>query len=533
VVACLRADHATLSFKSRSRPSSVVPCSILFDTPDERLMAQRREPPECFRDLNLDQVVTAATAGREAYDLLPIFHSSLSGVEAIRYRHEVFRDFESSDVFACVRSFCERMRGVRGAVVETRKLYHELQRQRQDLDTVGEYCEAVSALTRALTLTHLRSRGLIRLRQYLGEYTRSMAFGTLAAETERLQADLAAIAYAVRIDGKRIEVSRYGGEPDYAAEVLEAFAKFRQGAVEQHEFALRNYAQMNHIEAAILERVARLFPQIFSALAQYCERHCDFLDTVVTNFEREAQFYLAWLEYLRPLETAGLRVCYPEVSQGAKSSRCSDTFDLALAHRLVRERGAVVINDFELRGRERIMVVSGANQGGKTTFARLIGQVHYLAGIGCPVAGREATVPLVDQVLTHFEREERVETLSGKLEESLQRMRRLLEQATSSSLLIMNESFDSTTVSDALFLSREILRRVMERDVLCICVTFLDELASLSEKTVSYLATVDPQDPAKRTYSVLRRPAEGLAYAMAIAEKYGLTYERVKERIAR
>lgn len=177
------------------------------------------------------------------------------------------------------------------------------------------------------------------------------------------------------------------------------------------------------------------------------------------------------------------------------------------------------------------MVVSGANQGGKTTCARLIGQMHYLAGIGCLIAGREATLPFVDRVLTHFEREERVETLSGKLEESLQRMRRLLEQATSSSLLIMNESFDSTTVSDALFLSREILRRVVGRDMLCVCVTFLDELASLSEKTVSYLATVDPQDPAKRTYRVVRRPAEGLAYAMAIAEKYGLTYERVKERI--
>ena len=509
-------------------------CSILFDTPDERLVAERREAPDCFRDLNLDQIITAAVAGREDYDLLPVFHLPLPSVEAVRYRHEVFRDFENPQVIACVRSFSERIHGVRTTLVQTRKLYYELQRQRQDLDTIGEYCEAVNALMRALTLANIRSPGLVRLRQCLGDYTRSMAFGTLAAETERLQADLAAITYAVRIDGKRIEVSRYGGEPDYAAQVLETFAKFRQGVVEQREFSLRSYAEMNHIEAAILERVARLFPELFSTLAQYCDRHRDFLDSVVTGFEREAQFYLAWLEYLRPLEKAGLRVCYPEVSQAATSpSRCTDAFDLALSRGLVGAGAAVVVNDFELQAPERIMVVSGANQGGKTTFARLIGQIHYLASIGCPVAGREASLPLVDQVLTHFEREERVQTLSGKLEESLERMRRLLEKATASSLLIMNESFDSTTVSDALFLSRAILRRVMERDMLCVCVTFLDELASLSEKTVSYVAMVDPQDPAKRTYRVLRRPAEGLAYAMAIAEKYGLTYERVKERIPR
>lgn len=506
-------------------------CSILFDTPDEKLVTERREMPECFRDLNLDQIVTAATAGREDYDLLPIFNLPLSSVEAIRYRHEVFQDFENPDAFACVRSFSERMRAVRTTLVETRNLHYELQRQRQHLDTIGDYCEAVNALTRALTLVNLRSRGVIRLRQYLGDYTRSMAFGTLAAETERLQSDLSTITYAVRIDGKRIEVSRYGGEPDYAAEVLATFAKFRQADVEAREFSFRAYGEMNHIEAAILERVARLFPETFSALAQYCERHREFLDPVVTGFEREAQFYLAWLEYLRPLKKSGLSVCYPQVSQAGRSHRCTDTFDLALARGLVGGGATVVVNDFELQSPERIMVVSGANQGGKTTFARMIGQIHYLAGIGCPIAGREAALPLVDQVLTHFEREERVETLSGKLEESLERMRGLLEKATASSLLVMNESFDSTTVGDALFLSREILQRVTERGMLCVCVTFLDELSSLSENTVSYVAMVDPQDPAKRTYRVMRRPAEGLAYAMAIAEKYGLTYERVKERI--
>lgn len=506
--------------------------SILFDMADAKRAPEWREPPECLHDLNLDQVFAAATAGREDYDLLPVFHLPLSSIDAVRYRHEVFQDFENPDVSACVTSFSDRVRRVRQSLLETRKIYYELQRQRQGLDTIAEYCEAVSALTRALTVAALRSRGLIQLRQFLDDYTRSMAFGSLAAETETLQADLSAITYAVHIEGKRIEVCRYGGEPDYATEVLETFAKFSQSVVAPPDFRLRSSSEMNHIEAAILDRVARLFPEVFSALAQYCDRHRDFLDPVICGFERDAQFYLAWLEYLRPLQKAGYGVCYPDVSRSEKSSRGSGAFDLALAQSLVRDGAAVVINDFALREPERIAVVSGANQGGKTTFARMMGQVHYLAGIGCLVAGREAVLPFVDQVLTHFDREERVETLSGKLEESLERMHGLLERATPFSLLIMNESFDSTTVSDALFLSREILRRVMERDMLCVCVTFLDELASLSERTVSYVATVDERDPARRTHKVIRRPAEGLAYAMAIAEKYGLTYERVKDRIA-
>ncbi len=505
--------------------------SVLFADPDAVPPDDGDGAPDYFQDLSLDQVVTAITKGFEEYDLAPFFHVRLMSLAAVAYRQDVMRDMEDRTLRRAIGAFAERMRTMRQRLGLTKKGYYEREKQRWFLGAVEAYADAVEGLAGDLEKLELTSLGLRSFREALAVQARAETFRTLVEESRRVAASLATIRYGLLIDGGTVTVSLHGGESDYSVAVVETFRKFQQGSAKDYRYKFQDVWTMNHIEAQIVDRVALLHPETFAALERFCQEHAEFVDPMVARFDREIQFFVATLDHVERLRRVGLSFCTPQLLDRRKDIAARDTFDMALAEKLRRENGTVVCNGFFLQGVERMLVVTGPNQGGKTTFARTFGQLHHLASLGLPVPGREARLLLADGIFTHFERGENLANLHGKLEDDLVRIRRILDRATSKSILIINEIFSSTTLDDALLLGREVLGRILELDALCVCTTFLDELTALGEKTVSVVAAVDPDDPAVRTFRIERRPADGLAYALAIAEKRRVTYRWLVERI--
>jgi DNA mismatch repair ATPase MutS len=505
--------------------------SILFDRSDAGRRLDEGAARDLLADLRLDHVIDSIADDRDEYDLRPLFLTPLGNVDSVNYRQDVFRDLEDPALMAHIRAFSKSLRSMREHLAhgELNSRYRKL---RWFAGAVGVYSEAVTELTSALATTNLRSQGFLGLREYLDSYAKSIEFTTLVGDTKKITAELASIRYRLDVIGEQVRVARAtdGPESDYATEIDRLFERFKTGTVTEYSFSLSASVAMYELEGAVLDTVAQIYPRAFAGLEKYADRHSGYLDATIAAFDREIHFYLEYKGYIAGLRARGLAVCYPVVSADSKAISAHAAYDLALAHRL-HGAVAIVTNDFFLDGPERVLVITGPNQGGKTTFARMFGQMHFLASLGLPVPGLDARLHLTDNVLTHFQRQERVENQRSELEIGLQHVHKILERATANSLIILNEVFSSTSLTDAVFLNTAVLARITDLDALCVCVTFLDELSTLNEKTVSMVGSVDPDDPAVRTYKVVRRPANGLAYAAAIAAKYSLSYDSVKRRI--
>ena len=505
--------------------------SVLYAHHADRPSPGPSPTPTFFSDLGLDQIVSAVLKGKEEYELDKYYHEPLSSREAILYRQEALRDIERPGMMSKLRVFAQRMHTMRERLSQVEKRHNPGQRWRWFLDIVFQYCDTVRTLDSDLQGVDLQSAAFCKVRHHVSEFATSDRFVKIAEEAKTITDQMAALRYTILIDGLHVTIAPPSGESDYGREVQAAFSNFTSASNKAYPFDHDESLDVDAVEARILEKVAGIYPDPFIALLNFFETNQIFRDPAIDAFDREVQFYISYLAYIAPLKKEGLRFCYPDPRDDDQAETVEGSFDIALATKLQRNHAVPVTNDYHLAGAERIIVVSGPNQGGKTTFARTFGQLHYIGALGLPVAATMARLFVPDKIFTHFERTEQMASLRGKLQDDLIRVHEILAAATPRSVIIINEIFASTTLADALSLSRKIGATIIDLDAICVWVTFIEEVASLGGSVVSMVSAVEADYPDHRTFKVLRQPANGLAYAMSIARKYRLTRNAIRERI--
>ncbi len=206
------------------------------------------------------------------------------------------------------------------------------------------------------------------------------------------------------------------------------------------------------------------------ALAQ----SADHVRSFFTALKNDLAFYVGCLNLHGRLTGMGGPVCFPVPEPlGARRLACHGIYDVSLALQTGRP---VVGNDVQADGID-LIVITGANQGGKSTLLRSIGQAQCLLQNGLFVGAEAMRADVCSGVYTHFKREEDSRLESGKLDEELGRMSRIVDHLGAHALVLMNESFAATNEREGAEIGRQIVTALVDNRVRVVCVTHMYELA--------------------------------------------------------
>ncbi len=505
--------------------------SLLFlDTPTMNSVNK-----DTLQDLHLEEIIETIVENDpdDQEFLASVLKCPLESLQEISYRQEVFVDLQVPILLDSIKKFTNSIKKVERSLVTTSKLQYRWYQYRYLLDTSQLYCDTITELTGVLNERQPTSRGLTELSLYLDELSGSQRFIDLAQDINQVAEALKEVQYSMVIDVGRVDVRLYKGESDIRLRVEKVFNRFMEddiGTYRQRRLQGPT-PYVNHIEAQVLEGVSKLHPKAFGLLQKFWNKWKEFLDPNILTIARDLRFYLAVEDLATRLRSSGLNLTLPEIVANDWLINVDEGFDLALTLKLMKKRQRPVCNDICIGPNKRIAFIVGPNSGGKTTFARQIGQLLYLAHIGCPVPGDNVQVPLIDNILTIFERGEAMDNPVGKLQDELLRLKAVLDEVTPRSLIVLNELFSSTTLQDAQELAHLVIDQLGKVGAFCVWVTFIDGLSQGVGKAQRFVTQVQPEDPTIRTYKVLAGQATYTGYAKSIAEKYRLDQASLRRRL--
>jgi len=188
----------------------------------------------------------------------------------------------------------------------------------------------------------------------------------------------------------------------------------------------------------------------------------------------ELGFYVGALNLYEQLAAVEEPVCYPEPAPPEQLTLTArELYDPCLALRMNRK---VVGNNLDADGKD-LIIVTGANQGGKSTFLRSLGLAHVMMQAGIFTAAQSLTSTVTLGVFTHYKREEDATMSGGKFDEELARMSAIADQIKPHCLLMCNESFAATNEREGSDIAAEVIRAMNDADIRVVFVTHMYDLS--------------------------------------------------------
>ena len=305
----------------------------------------------------------------------------------------------------------------------------------------------------------------------------------------------------------------------------------------------------NDLEAPLFRELKEINSEYISHLDRAIRAYFKKSTEDILTFESQMSFYIGAKRIVEAVRARGLEMTRPKyLPMEERKLVAKGIFDLSFYTQMVASnpmgslKDKIITNDVTMDDDGRFFVLTGANNGGKTTYTRAVGIIQVLAQAGIYVPCASCEISPVDFIYTHFPKEEEVGLNTSRFTQECKQFKVTVDNATRYSMLLLNESIQSTTPTECVYIATELTKIFRCVGVRGVYATHLLELAKNLDKIndevagdtklVSIVTTVDTTSDNRRLYKIIRSAPQEFGYAKTIYEKFGVSFEEVKKRMS-
>lgn len=502
-----------------------------------------------IQSLKIDTMVVLIKESYRGFSDLALENFFTTDEKVLKYRLDIVEDLVENP--ALYKVFCDSLPLIYNI--------HDLRRVLSSDFTVDSalssarflemYLEIVKLFADAFATCSFSSEGMNNFKAQIDAITQSGEFKSLDAELSKMEHNfghIKSVTIGLNLDQnlrpKEAGILSINEEPFRPGNIMNRLLKrdtwddkcmmsplypLTRG-LHGEELKAMNYS-LNYALYTIFAKSLREFEPLTQRY--YCENTALFLGLL-----DDIRFLTAGVGFILEMKNKGFPMCKPVVANmEEKKCELEQVYNPALARESVEE--IIVSNSFSFDEKGRFYLVTGPNHGGKSIFAYSIGMTQALFQLGLYVPAERACISPVSGIFTHFPTSDENNYGKGRLESECARLGDIMKKLSDTDMLLMDESFSSTSGLEAGYIASEVLTGIGVIGCGGIFVTHIHDLPQQVETYNSYpgnkgkidnlVALMEDKESGTRSYKVLRTTPDGLSYAKDIASRYGLDLEGI------
>lgn len=409
------------------------------------------------------------------------------------------------------------------------------------------YKEIIELFSEGVKNCDVRSEGLKIFKQQILEVTEGEEYQNLCKELSKVEVDfgyLKSLTIGVNLDEnlrvKEAGILSISEHPYRAGSVMARLLKRKEKhdlmsnlfplfkGLQPEEYKALNYSLSSALHTIFTKSLRGFEPDILN----YFQNNT----TMFISILNDIRFLTAGVNFIKSMREKGYPMCRPTVaSMEEKKCELKQVYNPMLVRNSVEK--TIVSNSFEFDDKGRFYLVTGPNHGGKSIFAYSVGMAQALFQLGLFVPAECAVMSPVSGIYTHFPSSDEDNYGKGRLESECARLSEIMKVLKETDMLLMDESFSSTSGLEAGYIASEVLTGIGVIGCCGIFVTHIHDLPLQVEKYNSHpmnkgkidnlVALMENKESGTRSYRIARTTPDGLSYARDIAKRYGLNLEGI------